>query len=351
VATGAVVVAGAFSVPSPAATVNGVSISRTDLNDQLNTISENAVFGCYLQASVAVRSSSLASLPPVSGSGSETFNTAFVDFWLEQQINNLLVEQLAARQHLSIDANALAAGREDLANSISSTLGAAAANSGQSAVCAPDGASVVSSLPAGLADQLVRAQAAGDLVLANAAGYGLSTSELSRYFGGHRSQFDTICLSAIQVASQASATSLRSAIVAGEDFASAAMANSTDSASAANGGAIGCYAATDSAYTTVTSDVKGLNVGEVSQPIANSSSYLLLMVTSRQPAVFDAVVPAVRQAVLAAGSKQAASDLTQFTKSASVSVDPRYGRWSTESGVGIRPPIGPSATNLLNPSQ
>ncbi len=349
VATATVVVVGAFSVPSPAATVNGVSISRSDLNAQLNTIAENPAFGCYLDASVAVRSSNLASLPQMSGSGTGTFNTAFVDFWLEQQINNLLVEQLAAHQNLRIDAGSLGAGRDDLAGSISSVLANAAASSGQGAVCAPDGASVISTLPAGLTNQLVRAQAAGDLVLSHAAGYGLNTPELSRFFDGHRDQFDTICLSVIQVATESSATSLRAAIVGGESFAAAAKANSTDTASAANGGAVGCYSATDSAYTTVRADVKGLSVGEVSQPVANNGSYLLLMVTSTQPAVFDAVVPAVRQAVLAAGSTKAASELSRLTKSASVSVDPRYGRWSG-SGVGIHPPTSPRAADILNPA-
>lgn len=345
-----VVAAGAFSVPAPAATVNGVAISRGTLDSELSTIATDQAFACYLDASVAVRSGDLASLPSISGSAQGTFDTSFVDFWLSQQIDNLLVERLAADQHLALGATALAAGRADLEGSIDAVLGQAAAASGsQTAVCAPSGAAVVATLPAAMADELVRAQAAGDLVLAHAAGYGLSTADLLRYFLAHPSKFETICLSGIQVASQSTATSVRAAIEAGEPFATAAKADSTDSTSAPNGGALGCYSANEGAYATVAHDVAGLAVGQVSQPVSNNGSYLLLEVTSDLPAAFDAVTPAVRQAILAAGSTKASKELSSLTKHAQVSVDPRYGGWSGVGGIGIHPPAVPRSADLLDP--
>jgi hypothetical protein len=33
-----------------------------------------------------------------------------------------------------------------------------------------------------------------------------------------------------------------------------------------------------------------------------------------------------------------------------VDLDPRYGKWSGVSGVGIEPPLSPAAANLLNPT-
>ncbi len=350
-AIGAVVAAGAFSVPSPAAVVDGTSISRNTLNAELDAIASNRVFSCYLQASVAVRSSSSASLPTISGSSSGSFDTAFVDFWLSQQIDDLLVEHLAAGQHLAVDSSAMAAGRADLTSTIDSVLGAAAVSAGQSAVCATSGAAVLSTLPSSMVDEMVRAQAAGDLVLAHAAGYGLSGTQLSRYFALHSEAFQTICLSAIQVATQASAATLRASIEAGASFSAVAKANSTDQVSAANGGALGCFTANQGAYQTVAADVKSLAVGQVSQPIANNGSYLLLMVTRYLPASFDAVVPAVRHQVLVAGSAKASAELHSFTKTASISIDPRYGQWSAGVGVGIAPPASPRSSDLLNPKQ
>ena len=40
-------------------------------------------------------------------------------------------------------------------------------------------------------------------------------------------------------------------------------------------------------------------------------------------------------------------ELAAITKTAQVTIDPRYGRWSGSSGVGIEPPRSPAAANLL----
>lgn len=349
VVTGVVVVAGAFSVPSQAASVNGVALSQSTLDAQLATIADDAAFSCYLEASVVVRSGDLANLPSIGGAAAGTFSTSFVDFWLSQQVDDLLIEGLAARQHLAIDQRALRAGRADLTRSIDAVLGDAAASSGQGVLCAPSGAAVVATLPSSVLSTLVRAQAAADLVLSHAAGYGLGRGQLARYFVRHEAQFRTICLSAIQVPTEAAAVAVRTAIESGEPFAAAARADSTDPTSAAAGGALGCYGADDGAYPTVAADVKGLAVGQVSQPVANNGSYLLLLVTGVQPASFDAVVPAVRQAVLSAGSARASTELRLFTEHASVSIDPRYGHWSSKSGIGIAPPATPRSADLLDP--
>jgi len=351
VAVAAVVLAGAFSVPATAVSVDGSSISRASLNGDLAAIEDNPAFSCYLDASVALRSGSSASLPPVGGQGSSgTYNTSFVDFWLSQEINNLLIEHLAETEHLALDATALTAGRADLVGAVSSTLEEVAASTGQSAICAPSGEAVVGSLPGSMQNELVRAQAAGDLILAHAAGYGLAAGDLARYFADHAHRFDTVCLSAIQTASEQGAVLARAAVEAGESFASVAKSVSTDSQSAANGGALGCFSATEGAYATVAEDVKGLAVGQVSQPIANNGSYLLLEVTSYVPATFSAVVPAVRQAVLEAGSTRASEELATLTRHAQVTLDPRYGQWSGVEGVGIAPPAVPPAADLLSPT-
>jgi hypothetical protein len=95
--------------------------------------------------------------------------------------------------------------------------------------------------------------------------------------------------------------------------------------------------------------VNGLAVDTVSQPVSNNGSYVLLEPTSYQPAVFDAVVTAVREAVLGAGSSKASQELAALTKTADVAIDPRYGRWSGAAGVGIEAPQSPAAANLLAP--
>ena len=347
----AAVAVAAFDVPSDAATVNGVGISRATLNSDLGVIEATPTYQCYLSASLALQSQNLAMLPSIGGAGgAKTVNTRFADFWLSQLVNNELIDQLAADRHLPVTKADLAAGKTDLVNSISATLTAVAQDSGQQGVCAPDGSSILGAVPPAFAARLVASQAAGDVVLAAAAGYGLAPAQLASFYTGHRSDFDTLCLSAIETASEAAATSARAAIEGGLPFALVAQANSTDATSAADGGAIGCFAPTDPAYGSVTSDTKGLAVGVVSQPKDDAGNYILLEITARRPTSFAAAGDAVRGAVLAAGAKAADRELKAMTKRAHVTIDPRYGQWGGGAAITVVPPVHPPTSALLNPA-
>jgi PPIC-type PPIASE domain len=345
----AAVAVAAFDVPSDAATVNGVGISRTTLNSDLNVIAATPTYQCYLAASLALRSQDLARLPTLKGDGvDKTVTTRFADYWLSQLVNDQLIDQLVTARHLRVTAADVRAGQSDLVDSISSTLTEVAQASGQTGVCAADGSAILSAVPAAFATRLVQSQAAGDVVLAAAAGYGLGSAQLSSFYFSHQSDFDTICVSAIETASEATATLARAEIEGGTPFAQVAQATSTDATSAANGGAIGCFGPTDPSYGSVTQDTAALKVGAVSEPQSDNGSYVLLQVTSRQPTSFAQAGAAVRQAVLAAGAKAANSELQHITKRAVVTIDPRYGRWLGGSTISIEPPTSPPASALLS---
>jgi hypothetical protein len=347
----AVVAVAAFDVPSDAATVNGVGISRATLNSDLGVIEATPTYQCYLAASEALQSQNLGMLPAIEGGGiAKTVNTRFADFWLNQLVNNELIAQLAARRHLPVTTADLAAGKTDLVNSISATLTAVAQASGQTGVCAPDGTSILDAVPSAFAARLVASQAAGDVVLAAAAGYGLGPAQLASFYFRHTSEFDTVCLSAIETASEAAATSARAEIEAGTPFAQVAQATSTDATSSADGGAIGCFAPTDPAYGSVTQDTTGLAVGAISQPKDDAGNYVLLEITSRRPTSFAAAGDSVRQAVLAAGASAADRELKAMTKHAHVTIDPRYGSWGGGTTISVVPPASPPSSVLLNPA-
>jgi parvulin-like peptidyl-prolyl isomerase len=328
-----------------------VGISRATLNSDLGVIQSTPTYECYLAASLALQSQDLATLPALEGAGgAKTVNTRFADFWLSQLVNNELIEQLAAKRHLAVTAEDLAAGKTDLVNSISATLTEVAEASGSSGVCAPDGTSVLDAVPAKFAQRLVASQAAGDVVLAAAAGYGLGPAQLAAFYAGHRSDFDTVCLSAIETSSEAAAATARAQIEGGLPFALVAETTSTDTTSAADGGAIGCFAPTDPSYGSVSQDIAGLAVGVVSQPKDDSGNYILLEITSRRPTSFAKAGDAVRQAVLAAGAKAADAELKAMTKDAHVTIDPRYGTWGRGAAITVVPPVSPPATALLKPA-
>lgn len=342
------VVAAAFTLPDNAATVNGQSISQSALNSDLAAISSSPEYQCLLDAQVVVRSNGAASLPPISGVGRGTYNTTFVDYWLTQMIDNVLVSQLAARRHPTLTASEMAIAHRELLQSIRSTLNGVA---GTRYECAVQPVAVLSSLPQSFVQELVRAQAYNDALLSESPGSGVSEAELRAYFAEHRSEFDTLCVSGILVASQSTAAQLRAQIQAGASFAQVASANSLDTASAARGGALGCFAATSSSYASVLQDVGSLTLGQVSQPLASTQGgYVLLEVTSRTTPAFASVRDVVRRVVLAGGQKQATAVLTRAARRSPVQIDPRYGRWNPAQVIrGVLAPLHPLPSTVLNP--
>lgn len=342
------IAAAAFTVPSNAATVNSQAISQSSLNADLAAISASPQYQCYLDAQIVVQTGGRASLPPIDGVGTGTYNSTFVSYWLTRMINATLVRQLAERHGASVTASDRAAARTEVLQSIQGTLSQV---SGSQYECQVSPTSVLASLPASFVNRQVEDQAYTDALLSHGSA-SLGEVALRRYFAAHASEFDTICVSGILVSSQAKATQLRSQIESGTPFAQVAGANSLDTATAAKGGALGCFGATSSSYAAVRQDVGSLAVGQVTQPLASSGgNYVLLQVTSRRPATFSKVRSAVRQAVLSSGQVRARAVLTTAAKRASVAVNPTYGQWNPAAvSRGVLPPKSPPASEVLSPA-
>lgn len=349
VALAAGVALAAFFVPMNAATVNGTTISRNSLNSDLHAIAGSPSFQCYLEASSVVQSGGSVQLPlPVLGAGSSgsgsgssasTYNTRFVDYWLNTRIGNALVAQVANKRHVTLTSADLAEGRRDLETTISGSIGAAASAGVQT--CSATPSQVLGSLPGSFVNELVHAQATQDAVQADASGYGLGSSDLDRYFYAHRAQFDQLCLSVIAVSTQAQAQQIRSAIESGSSFSQEAQSNSLDTSSASRGGALGCFVP---ATSSIVSMVTSLGVGQISQPISYQGAYLLLQVTARRHSTLSQAQSEVPTAVIAAGRGRAQRELTAAVRAAHIDVDPRYGNWSP-SGL-VPPNVPPSGTAL-----
>jgi hypothetical protein len=354
VAVAAGIAAAALLVPGSAATVDSTGISQSTLDAQLSAIGASADYQCYLEArltlqtggqttgSLQVYGAGTSSSPGSPGSG--TYSTPFVDYWLTQMVNDQFLESLAARQHLVATPTVMALARVGLASTITATLQQVAGTQYQH--CLADGTQVLASMPRSFVDAQVRAQAAGDLLEAHAAGASLSTGWLASYFDAHRHQFDTLCLSVISAPSSAAADQLRAQIVGGTPFAQVAASNGEQA-----GGSDGCIGATSPGYASVRSAVGNLAVGQVSAPIQTSSSgYAIVEVTKATPTTFAVARPAVLSAVLAAGEPKASGELAAAIHSAQVTIDPRYGRWHPGPTVSISGPPVPPASSVLSPT-
>lgn len=349
VALAGAVAAAAFAVPSNAATVNGASISTSQLNSDLSAIAGSTDYQCLLDAQIVVATDGSSSLPPIAGVASGTYNTSFVDYWLSHMINGRLVQQVASRHLPTLTAAQVATARSELEGQIDNTLSEV---SGSAYECEVSAAAVLSSLPGSFVNELVRQQAWSDVLESQQPGAGVTTADLLRYFERHQSDFETQCVSAIVVSSKSTASSLRSQIENGTaTFAQLANTDSLDKSSTADGGALGCFTPTSAEYASVREDTSGLGVGQVSKPLTGEEDeYALIQLTSVKPATFSAVRSVVRTAALASGRTRSNALLAKVARRSSISVNPSYGRWTAASAAkGVLPPLRPPVGSLLSP--
>ena len=84
-----------------AATVNGVTISQSQLQDQLTTVSGSTVAQCALSIE---ESQSGGTPPPVAGTGDDTVSTQFAASQLNVLVAQTLEENELAARHQSVTA-------------------------------------------------------------------------------------------------------------------------------------------------------------------------------------------------------------------------------------------------------
>jgi PPIC-type PPIASE domain len=348
VAVAAGVLAAALAIPNTAATINGTAMSQATLNEDLAAIANSPAYQCYLEASTLVASQGQSAGPPVQGvGGAGTYANNFVQTWLNTLINAEIFRQVAAARNVTVSQDQIDAARADYVASVDSTLQQV---SGSQFQCPASGASTVASMPTGFVERQVAAQAAFEGLVASIPGYGVSPSDLTAYYDAHQSSFNTLCVSGIVVASQATATTVRNQIVAGTPFAQAAQQSSTDP-TGAKGGVLGCFAPGEQGYSAYANALSGLKVGDVTQPIQGQSGYILLQLTSSTPNSLSSEAENVRHAILQAGSSEAGQLVQAAVRHATVTVDPQYGVWvSHGSNVGLFAPATPPLNTLISAS-
>ena len=312
-----------------AARVGSTTISTSRLDDAMSAISGNAGFLCTL-----AQSNPSASIS-VIGAGSENYNASFAASQLSLLIREHVLSSLVASDGLTGSAADV---------SLATTrLGAELAPPSQS-TCTIGGPAIVASMPASYRSFLLSVEVEQELVSAHLAGVSITPSALASYASAHQSAAYDVCVSAILVASLSTAATARAKIASGSSFASVARSTSIDQNSAASGGVLGCLQPSQF-QPPLDSDVEHLAIGQVSQPIAFSSSYVLLEVTSRKP---PTELETLNYLLNSESSAQNAL-VTATESSLHVAVDPRYGSWQKVSGAyEVVPPTGPALSDLLN---
>ncbi len=350
VIVGSGIVASACDVTPPAATANGATISTSALNTQLQALGNTVAGGCLLQLEDAQLSPGAAE----GTGGTGTYTMAFVNAVLDDQVGDLLAEQYAASRGISVSSSDLTSAQTDLQSTLDGEINQAveqAESEGTLSYCqdatgAPiTGATLLSGLPAGVRSAQVRSQAIDEKLLA--LGADLSPSAILEYYAANTSQFTGACVSRIVTATEAQANSIVTQVQAGASFAQLAKANSIDTQTAANGGALGCD------YTLAEVEqalgVQSITAGQPLPPSQDSESgqWEVYEVTSESVEPLTAAVSVVKRELLQTTSNvdRVSKEIVAFAHRSDVTVDPQYGTWKS---VAIVPPVGPPPQFLLS---
>ncbi len=334
-----------------AATVNGVTISQSQLQDQLSLVSGSPVAQCALSIE---ESQSGATLPAVQGSGDDTVTTQFAAFELNSMVAQSLEEGAVADHHSEVTAADVAAARQDYESQLE------ASSTQVTSPCNLTGTALVDRLPKAFVDSQARSLAAQEKLEEIVGHVDVSTAAVHAYYSSHLTAVTQLCLNLIIATDQASAQTIHDRIAAGASFATAAQGSGVNANSPA-GGAGPCVYPSDivaqlgqSAATVV----EGLANGALAPPQAISVSdqttgttstiWIVIGVRAHNLVPFAQTESGLRQEILATGASTFTAALGHVVRSSRVELDPRYGTWNSTHGVTA--PTPPAPAFVLNPT-
>lgn len=315
------------SVNSSAATVNGTGISISELTQTLNGATSSSLFNCLVSQQGGVKGAGIHA----------TYSARFVAQQLSLLIDQYEVEAEVAKLHLVQTALATSLATNQLTAGLSAPSGSA---------CTAPGAQVVASLPSSYRSLLLKLQVDEDLISAHLAGVSLTNTGVQAFAAAHPNISMLACVSVILVAKRATATSIINKIAAGGSFGALAKAQSIDTQSAANGGALGCVY--PGQFSGLLATVVGsATVGKVSAPIAFGTNFVVLEVTKHQPGPTSGTA----LALVNSQTNAETSFVNSLSRRDSIWVNSQYGSWSNlSSHLQVVPASGPRNANIINPS-
>lgn len=310
----AAVAASCSSVRPPALTVNGDDISRDSVDHQLAAIADNP----GLKGQIASTDGSIKT----SGSS----------IWLTHVVTQQVVDREVERRGINVRAADRRAGRARAASFF--------------------GPQAFAAFPKWFHEQ-VTDEFARQQALLRATGTPPTDADVQAAYQTAIAQFRERCpsgrfVSHILVPSQQLAAGLAAQISAGTSFEQIASQQSTDTASARDGGALGCIDGQQLAPAFQQVAVS-LPLNQVSAPVQTQFGWHLILVRDTIP--FEQLRNGLRQR-LEQQSPAAERELTARVARADVDVDPRYGRWVVRAGRGsVEPPPGaPRPTTSAPPT-
>lgn len=309
--------AGSFSLPD--------SVYRA----QLDVLNHSLNYDCYLQSELG---GVFVTHGAISPSGSAQ--------WLKFQVEALAFESLLKNKyHWQPGAGELRLARTGLIDNFTQAESSAATSTGVS--CATSAGVAFSHLPPWFQRSEVLRNASSIALLKRIGTVtALTPSGAATFYGAHRSAYDTVCVSIAYVPA-AQFSTFQKARTSGASVASLAHAFSAD-ASAAQGGAAGCFAPGSASYANVRRFVLGEPLNQFSPRYQiqrpQTGVYVLFVApTKRTPNSLTNSLSQVVTDIRDSNANSAAVVERQYLRSAHVSIDPAFGRWSQSQGTVLIP--------------
>jgi parvulin-like peptidyl-prolyl isomerase len=293
-----------FNEGAPAFTAHGQQVSQSEVDSELTALADNAALKKLIRQSQA---SPISTLPG-------TISATYTAGWLSLRVAQTYVDRTVTTKRLHVDASDRRAGdglavqllgSQQVLNTLPGSLRTNLRNRFARI------ASVTRSL---LTDPSPRLR---DAALAACP---------SHRFVAH-----------ILLTTLADAQAVKATLAGGGDFATQARQHSTDQASAAVGGELGCLDS-QQFVAPFAQAAQTLPVGQVSDPVQTQYGFHLILVHDQPPA--SEIQSVALASVLGLARGQA------------VTVDPRYGVWDRRNGRVVAPTTAarPSAPSTPSPT-
>lgn len=314
------------STSSSAASVNGSTISISELNRTINDASQSAPFRCLLSQQTGVQGAGVHA----------TYSSRFVAQQLSLLVARTEINREIQRLHLVTTALATQLSESQISSGLNGQAGGA---------CTATGAQVFASLSSSYRNLLTVLQVDQNLLSAYLAGAPLTNAGVTVYSRAHPEIAQLACVSAILVAKRSHAVTIAAKIKSGAIFAALAKTDSIDTQSAANGGALGCV------YPGEFASGLGKVVGAIalntpSAPIVFGTNFVVLEVTQRK----SGTAAGAALALVSSKTSAEAAFVNRLGAKTHVWVNSQYGRWILATGqYQIAPPSGPVNAQILNP--
>lgn len=314
--------------------VNGSTVSGSTVRAELAAISSNANLACYIEK---IEPTSF-----VPGAGGATMGAAGAAAWANLRVEGLAIDNYAATTlHYHPSAAQLAKARTSLEGELN------AASEDASTRCPGTSAQALAAMPTEMANFEVASQAASlDLIAKLNSTIPLTVTSMKEYYATHAADFDTICVS-VAVVDPSDLGAFSAAQKAGMSVAQLARKFSVDS-SKQKGGALGCFAPSNSSYSGVSSATLAKPLNAFATPpeqITYNGETMALYVapTSRRPTPFAQVESVVLSDIESANASAANTEKEGILYYSAIAVDPSLGQWVIgSSGLSVSVPALPS---------